>query len=88
MKNKLKLSEQKCIRCEEFIPELRLKALPGTKTCVNCSDVKTKKPVTVQLGEGDHTYNELVILEDEQFNKYMSQKSIYKQQQQPPEQSA
>ena len=87
MKNKLKLSKQKCVRCEDLIPELRLKALPGTKTCVNCSDVKTKKPVTVQLGEGDHTYNELVILEDEQFTKYMGQKSVYNKPQ-PPEQGA
>ena len=26
-----------CIKCQQPIPELRLKALPGTKTCINCS---------------------------------------------------
>ena len=27
----------KCIKCKEDINPLRVKALPGTKTCVNCS---------------------------------------------------
>ena len=29
-----------CIKCCNVIPEARLKALPGTKTCVECSDVE------------------------------------------------
>ena len=70
MNNQLKLSNKKCINCDNFIPELRLKALPNTKTCVNCSDVKIKQPVTVTLGEEGHTYNEIIILDDEDYKKY------------------
>lgn len=29
-----------CIHCQEEILPARLEALPETKTCVNCSDVK------------------------------------------------
>ena len=34
-----------CICCGVIIPEARLKAVPGTKVCVNCS---TEEKVAVQ----------------------------------------
>ena len=61
----------KCIHCQEEINPLRLKALPGTKTCVNCSTTGAKKGVIVTLGEKDHTCNEVMFLEDDQYEKYL-----------------
>lgn len=60
-----------CIHCREEINPLRLKALPGTKTCVNCSTTGAKKGVIVTLGEKDHTCNEVMFLEDDQYEKYL-----------------
>ena len=34
-----------CIHCQEEIPPARLEALPETRTCVNCSDVKPYKAI-------------------------------------------
>ena len=62
-----------CIKCGETIPEGRLKALPGAKTCVNCSGVKMKGVVTVMKGEGDHTWIETIHLDHEDHQKYMEQ---------------
>ena len=65
-----------CIHCREEINPLRLKALPGTRTCVNCSTTGAKKGVIVTLGEKDHTCNEVMFLEDDQYEKYLkSQKT-------------
>ena len=51
-----------CHTCGEPMPELRL-TLYGYKFCVKCSNAKPKKAINIQLGEGDHTYNETVIVE-------------------------
>lgn len=37
----------KCTGCKKPIPRARLKALPGTKTCVNCSSVKKVEGIMV-----------------------------------------
>lgn len=64
-----------CKGCNEDIPKQRLDACPGTITCVKCSDVKTKKPITVTKGTGDDTYVETLIVEDEEYNKYLKQEA-------------
>jgi hypothetical protein len=56
--------------CEEIIPEGRLKALPGTKTCVNCSGARMKGAVTLMKGEGDHTWIETIHLDADDFDRY------------------
>ena len=61
---------KKLCHCGTEIPEGRLKALPNTTTCTSCSETGRKGAVTVQIGEGDHTYNDIVILEPEQVNHY------------------
>lgn len=61
----------KCIHCQDEINPLRLKALPGTKTCVDCSTTGAKKGIIVTLGEKDHTCNEVMFLEDDQYEKYL-----------------
>jgi hypothetical protein len=61
-----------CIHCNQEINPLRLKALPGTVTCVNCSTTGAKRGVVVTLGEKDHTCNEILFLEDDnQYEKYL-----------------
>ena len=60
-----------CKSCGEEIHPGRLKALPTATTCVECSTTGKKAGVTVMLGEGDHTYNEIVIMEEDQYKKYL-----------------
>lgn len=60
---------KKCIKCDNTIPEGRLKALPNTNTCVNCSTAGMKKGITVTHGTGDHTYQELSVVSEEVYNK-------------------
>jgi hypothetical protein len=62
-------------KCGVQIPAARLKILPNTHTCVNCSDVQTKKPVIVQRGQGDHTYIETIFLEHEDYVKYVEEEN-------------
>jgi hypothetical protein len=60
-----------CCVCDQEISPLRLKILPNTKTCVKCSDVAPKRARTVSLGEGDHTYNEIEIMDNETYRQVM-----------------
>ena len=60
-----------CVKCGDVIPEGRLKALPGAKTCVSCSGVQKKGTVTVMKGEGDHTWIETIHLEHEDYKAYV-----------------
>ena len=52
-----------CTRCGKEIPELRLKALPHTKTCVQCSD--TSRVAGFPIVSGKTTYSELQIVSQE-----------------------
>jgi hypothetical protein len=60
-----------CCVCDQEISPLRLKVLPNTKTCVKCSDVAPKRARTISLGEGDHTYTEIEILDNETYRQVM-----------------
>ena len=62
-----------CIKCKDPIPEGRLKALPETKTCVNCSGARMKGAVTLMKGTGDHTWIETIHLDADDYDKYMEQ---------------
>ena len=58
-----------CKKCNEEIHPKRVEILPNVTTCVKCSDTKAKRSITVQLGEGDHTYNELIIMDADEYQK-------------------
>jgi hypothetical protein len=60
-----------CIHCKEEINPLRIKALPTAKTCVDCSTTGPKRGVVATFGEKDHTWNDVVFLEDDQYEKYL-----------------
>ena len=59
-----------CVKCKEPIHPMRLKALPGTKTCVGCSTVGAKSGVPVMFGSKDNTWTDLVIMEEDEFKSF------------------
>lgn len=46
-------SKRKCSECGKSIPRIRLSVLPGTKTCVRCSNVKTTTEDDVVIDSSD-----------------------------------
>jgi len=81
MKNKL------CIKCQEVINPLRVKALPNTLTCVNCSTVGAKRGVPVMLGEKDHTWNEMMIMDPDEFEAFELRKNYVEKEILEPKES-
>jgi hypothetical protein len=73
MKQDLKMIP--CSKCDDDMPELR-KTLYGYTFCIKCSEsknlIKPKHGVPVMMGEGDHTYIETVIMDDDQYQTYMN----------------
>tara|TARA_R110001592_G_scaffold323647_4_gene603052 strand:+ start:1747 stop:1977 length:231 start_codon:yes stop_codon:yes gene_type:complete len=64
------MEDKICIKCKKPINPMRLKALPGTKTCINCSTVGAKSGVPVMFGSKDHTWTDLVIMEEDEFKAF------------------
>ena len=56
-----------CKVCGEEINPLRVKALPSAVTCIEHSNTAPKRGRILTLGEGDHTYNEIEILEEDVY---------------------
>lgn len=69
--SKNKTMSKKCVSCGDDIHPKRLEILPKTKTCVSCSTTGRKRGVSMQFGEGDHSYNETIIMEEEDYLKYL-----------------
>jgi hypothetical protein len=67
-----------CMICEKEIPTLRLQALPGTKTCIECS--QASRVAGFPLISGKTTYSELQIVKqgtaDELYGKQERKGSI------------
>jgi hypothetical protein len=59
----------KCVKCNNEIPPKRLEIIPGVKTCVNCSTETAKRGVPVMRGSGDHTWVDLDIMTQEQYEQ-------------------
>ena len=53
--------DKKCLKCGEIIHPQRLKALPNTNVCVKCSSGGKYMGTSVQFGDKDNTYEELLI---------------------------
>lgn len=49
-----------CSSCQAKIPEGRLKLLPNTRTCVNCSSVEAVSCYTVITGKTEYSQIEIV----------------------------
>ena len=54
-----------CPRCEKDFP-LKRKEL-GYHVCVNCSTVEPVVGITTVEGTGDHTYNDLIIMDQSRY---------------------
>lgn len=65
-----------CTKCGGDMPELR-KTEYGYDFCVNCSTVGAKRGVPVQRGTGDHTYNDIVIMEEDDYIKFTEFEEIH-----------
>jgi len=68
-----------CSKCYGDMPELRLTQY-GYDFCVNCSDglslVGKKRALPIQMGEGDHSWTETVIMEESDYLKYEMMEAI------------
>lgn len=60
---------RQCITCGVEIDPRRIKILPHTQTCTQHSTAEKKVAVTVQMGEGDHTWIETYAVDREDWDK-------------------
>jgi len=72
-----------CSKCGNDMPELRFTQY-GYDFCVNCSTVGAKRGLPVQFGTGDHTWTDVVIMEEDDYLKYTEQEDILNSNKQNP----
>ena len=58
-----------CCKCYKPIPKARLKALPNTKTCVECSNVERNYVRTIISGKT--TYSEWEVIKNKDTKEYL-----------------
>ncbi len=62
-----------CVKCGSSMPKLR-KTKYGYEFCVSCSEkynlVSKLCGVSVQMGEGDHTWTETIFMSEEEYKVY------------------
>ena len=61
---------KKCVKCGDEIHPMRVKILPNTKVCVECSNTGAYRAITTVNGEGDHTWNDIQLMTPEQYARY------------------
>lgn len=71
---------RKCVTCGIEIDPRRIAILPHTQTCTQHSTAEKKVAVTVQKGEGDHTWIETYAVEREDWNKMMELENNWKRE--------
>ena len=80
-KQNMKYKMIECRSCGGDMPELRLLQY-GYNFCVTCSEtknkVKAKHGISVMMGEGDHTWIETIIMDDDQYQQYQRQENAVK----------
>ena len=64
----MKLVMIDCPKCEDQMP-LKRKEL-GYSVCVKCSTVSAKRGIPVMRGSGDHTWVDLEVMTQEQFERF------------------
>ena len=60
---------RQCITCGIEIDPRRIAILPHTQTCTQHSTAEKKVALTVQMGEGDHTWIETYAVDRDVFDK-------------------
>jgi hypothetical protein len=68
-----KMEMIKCLKCEKDMPKLRLEKF-GYKVCVDCSNISAYKAVNTTHGTGDHTWNDIAIMTEDQLKKLNNNK--------------
>jgi hypothetical protein len=71
---------RKCITCGIEIDPRRIAILPQTQTCTQHSTAEKKVAVTVQKGEGDHTWIETYAVEREDYDRMMEIENNWKRE--------
>jgi len=71
---------RKCIVCEVEIDPRRIAIFPNTQTCTQHSTVEKKAAVTVQMGEGDHTWIETYAVDREDLRKIEEAEKNFRKQ--------
>ena len=78
----MKLKMIPCSNCGQPMPELRL-LKAGFSYCVTCSEnglgAGRKQGIPVMMGEGDHTWIETVIMDDNQYKQSLHQEKAEKE---------
>ena len=71
---------RQCITCGEKIHPKRLEILPNTQTCTQHSTIEKKAAVTVQMGEGDHTWIETYAVDREDLRRFEEAEKSFRKQ--------
>jgi hypothetical protein len=71
---------RKCIVCGVEIDPRRIAILPNTQTCTQHSTVEKKAAVTVQMGEGDHTWIETYAVDRDDLRKIEEAEKNFRKQ--------
>ena len=69
----MKLEMIECPSCLNPFPKKRQEL--GYKVCINCSTAKKVVGITTLEGQGDHTYNDLIILDHDTALEYVKQEA-------------
>lgn len=74
-KKPIKMEMISCVKCGSPMPKLRLTKY-GYEFCPSCSEkynlVSKLRGVSVQMGEGDHTWTETVFMTEEQYKQHIN----------------
>tara|TARA_A100001201_G_scaffold120774_1_gene104287 strand:+ start:290 stop:853 length:564 start_codon:yes stop_codon:yes gene_type:complete len=63
------MRNMQCSKCQKKIPAARMRALPNTKTCVECSDVERNYVRTIISGKT--TYSEWEVIKNKDTKEYL-----------------
>jgi ribosomal protein L37AE/L43A len=64
----MELKMMECPKCGNPMPIKRREL--GYHVCINCSTESAKRGVPIMRGSGDHTWVDLEIMTQDQFEKY------------------
>jgi hypothetical protein len=70
---------RQCKTCGIDIDPRRIAILPHTQTCTQHSIAEKKVAMTVQMGEGDHTWIETYAIDREVYDQIQSIEKKYKE---------
>jgi len=74
---------RQCKVCDVVIDPRRIAILPDTQTCTQHSTAEKKVAMTVQMGEGDHTWIETFAVEREVYDKIQEAEKNFRKQSNP-----